>query len=351
MKICQVVASWGEGGLEKHVLEVICGLQAAGHEVSLIGHPDWAAKLPAGVTLYPADFELPRFSFTLLRTLLRVFRYQRFDVVHAQANKAASLVSMLKWFMAGSPVFVATLHNQKKRLSMFRGFDRVIAVSAQLAALLPDLPVTVIYNSVVTPSKRYSREQSLALAGFPDDLPVFCSVGRLVRAKGFDLLVEAWKGVPARLMIIGEGEDRLDLEQRIAAYEFQDRICLTGYRPDAAAVMAGCDGLVISSRNEGGPYTLGEAVLAGISVVATDVGIVREFLPEQLIVPVENIKGLNERLIWASTNAVAWTLAMEPVRRHAELTLTTERMITAIIGVYTALLSDRGSATGRPGGR
>ena len=144
MRICQVTASWGDGGLEKHILELILGLRADGHEVSVIGHPDWAAKLPPDVRLFPADFEQARFSVPLLRSLLRVFRAQRFDVVHAQANKAASLVKMLRLFMPGETARVATLHNEKKRLSMFRGFDRVIAVSGRLAALLPGVPVSVV---------------------------------------------------------------------------------------------------------------------------------------------------------------------------------------------------------------
>src|SRR5690606_4424244 len=85
------------------------------------------------------------------------------------------------------------------------------------------------------------------------------AIGRLVPAKGLDLLVEAWQGIDANLWIVGDGPEKLLLESRIQQLNLSEKIQLLGHRDDINDLLQQADFLVISSRNEGGPYTLSEA--------------------------------------------------------------------------------------------
>src|SRR6185437_13826690 len=100
------------------------------------------------------------------------------------------------------------------------------------------------------------------------------AVGRLTRQKGFDLLVAAAAQVlprhpEARLLILGEGPDRPALEAAIAQHRLGGRVLLPGFDPDVASVLAASDLAICSSRWEGLPLSVLEAILAGVPVVST----------------------------------------------------------------------------------
>jgi glycosyltransferase involved in cell wall biosynthesis len=100
-------------------------------------------------------------------------------------------------------------------------------------------------------------------------------VGRLSREKGADLFVEALGQVadlPWDAVIIGEGGERAALEARAAALGLTGRVHWLGLVPDAGRAMAAFDGFVLSSRTEGTPIALLEAMAAAVPTVATTVG-------------------------------------------------------------------------------
>lgn len=100
-------------------------------------------------------------------------------------------------------------------------------------------------------------------------------VGRLAPQKGFDRLIDAFAraaaGRPAwRLVILGEGSEREALEARAAARGVEDRVELPGQTPDVEAYYGSADLFVLSSRFEGFPNVLLEAMVAGLPVIAFD---------------------------------------------------------------------------------
>ncbi len=135
--------------------------------------------------------------------------------------------------------------------------------------------VEVVYNPVITPAM-------LAQAGRRPDHPWFAAgeppvvlgVGRLTRQKDFPTLIRAFAEVrrqrAARLIILGEGEDRPALEALIAELRVGGDVALPGFREDAMACMAGSALFVLSSAWEGLPTVLIEALAAGVRVVSTD---------------------------------------------------------------------------------
>jgi GalNAc-alpha-(1->4)-GalNAc-alpha-(1->3)-diNAcBac-PP-undecaprenol alpha-1,4-N-acetyl-D-galactosaminyltransferase len=112
------------------------------------------------------------------------------------------------------------------------------------------------------------------------------AVGRLDPQKGFDLLITAFADVAAAnskwdLVIYGEGEERLALQNLIATLGMQDRVRLAGATRDIARVYDQADLLVHPSRYEGYPNVVQEALAVGRPVVATDCpGATRELLGE-----------------------------------------------------------------------
>jgi glycosyltransferase involved in cell wall biosynthesis len=109
--------------------------------------------------------------------------------------------------------------------------------------------------------------------GVPADAPLVGAVGRLVAIKDLATLVGAVARLPkVHLALIGDGEQRAALERIIASLGIEGRVHLPGWADDVAAWVADLDVVALTSRNEGTPVALIEALAAGRPVVATSVG-------------------------------------------------------------------------------
>jgi glycosyltransferase involved in cell wall biosynthesis len=99
-------------------------------------------------------------------------------------------------------------------------------------------------------------------------------VGRLTRQKAFDVLIRAFvevrKDHRARLMILGEGDERPALEGLVNKYGLEQDIILPGFVPNPYPYMAHAAAFVLSSRWEGLPTVLVEAMALGAPVISTD---------------------------------------------------------------------------------
>lgn len=170
-----------------------------------------------------------------------------------------------------TPWAVSTLFRQAEIIAVSKG------VADDLVAHFPRLVnnVQVIYNPVVSPATDRRARAAVDHRWFhPNGLPVVVAAGRLAAAKGFDLLIDAFARVvpvvPSRLFIMGEGPDRADLQSRINAYGLQDACELAGYQANPLAFMARASAFVLSSRFEGLPTVLIEALASGTRVIATN---------------------------------------------------------------------------------
>jgi len=181
--ICQVLAGAESGGLERHFID-LCNALAERHQVTAIAHPMHTGAFHGGVHFVPLDLSGGRFNPGLLLMLYRAVRRAAPDIVHTHANKATAMVALLKPLLSLS--FVATLHNRKSRLWMFRSCDAVIAVSQSLADCLPGRDVTVIPNGIAPPAPLDAARVAAIKAPLAGQALVLAA-GRLVEAKGFDV--------------------------------------------------------------------------------------------------------------------------------------------------------------------
>ena len=338
MRICQVLASAGEGGLEKHVAELAAGL-ARDHAVTVIGDRRQAAMFDPRCEFIGLDFSRGRRNPLLLLRLARALRAGRFDLIHAQANKAATLVGTLRPFL--HPPLVATLHNQKRSVGMFKPFDGRIAVSRGVAERLAagvgaDVEAEVIYNGIAPPPPNpVTRSMLVDEFGLNCERPILLAVGRLVPAKGFDLLIEAVRELPVQLVILGEGPERERLEAKSGA-----GVRFAGQRDDVRRLLPAADGVVISSRVEGFSYVCAEALLAGVALLSTDVPVANEVLPAEWIVPREDAVALRATIQRAIAEPAAWHASLTPALRFAGEHFTLDAMVTRTTTLYRRLLRE-----------
>jgi glycosyltransferase involved in cell wall biosynthesis len=159
--------------------------------------------------------------------------------------------------------------------------DSVVAVSQGVAddmavtARLPRHRIEVVYNPVITPTMiRLAREAPGHPWFAPGQPPVILGTGRLTRQKDFLTLLRAFAEVrrcrTARLMILGEGEDRSLLESTAGDLGVAEDVALPGFQENAMAYMAKSAVFVLSSAWEGLPTVLIEALAAGTRVISTD---------------------------------------------------------------------------------
>jgi glycosyltransferase involved in cell wall biosynthesis len=158
---------------------------------------------------------------------------------------------------------------------------RIVAVSTGIAAEIRQMKnvarerIVCIPNPVVTAQMRELAGQA---PGHPwlaqKSSPVLLGVGRLVEQKDFETLIRAFHQVQAqiecKLLILGEGPERPKLEALIRELELTEKAALPGFLQNPYACMARADLFVLSSRFEGLPTVLIEALACGTPVVATD---------------------------------------------------------------------------------
>jgi glycosyltransferase involved in cell wall biosynthesis len=272
-----------------------------------------------------------------LRARLRAWQPR---IVHAHANKAAAMVRALRHALPGI-ARVATAQNVKRRRGAFRHFDAVITASAQVRDSLGGIPATVIWNSIAPPPPG-TREAAAATRPpfLGESVPLVCTVGRLVPAKGMDLLLEAMTRVPGcRLWLVGDGPQRPALEDLARRCQLGPRVWFAGHREDAVGLIGCADLFVVASRNEGGPYTLAEALHMRVPAIATRVGFAPEFLPPEALMETHSVTSLATGLQAALADLPGLRQRLAPSFELVAREVTLEAMTDKVLAVYRALPS------------
>jgi glycosyltransferase involved in cell wall biosynthesis len=285
------------GGAQRSMLKLAGGMAARGHKVDLVlacAQGPFLAEVPASVRLI--DLKARR-VMTSLPGLVRYLRRERPDallsVLHANpvaiwARRQAGVPTRLV-VSERNTLSCAVRSVSDLRMSLMpqlaRWFypwaDSIVTVSKGVAddlAHLTRIPrerIQVIYNPIVTPELRVRARAPLEHPWFgKDEPPVVLAVGRLVEQKDFPTLIRAFAQVrrthKSRLLILGEGEERPALEALARQLGLEDGISLPGFVGNPYPYMSQASVFVLSSRWEGLPGALIEALYCGAPVVATD---------------------------------------------------------------------------------
>ncbi len=174
--------------------------------------------------------------------------------------------------------------------------------------------------------------------------PVVLAVGRLVPAKGFDLLLQAWRKVKAhapdwRLEIVGDGPERQALHAMAMQFGIADSVTMPGARTDVETAYLGASIFCLSSRYEGFGLVLLEAMAHGLPVVATACDTGPKSLLEDggnaLVVDVESPDAIAEGLLRLIADPALQQALVDAGRLTAEA-----HAVGQIIGQWEALLRD-----------
>jgi len=256
--------------------------------------------------------------------ILRYVREKAFDIIHSHGYKTNILLGTLPGWLRRVP-FVSTLHGwtstggwTKMRLNeeldafSLRFVDRIVLVNRGMLdkpriQTLPRNKIRIINNGIDIPCDNYHRDHKIDeyllgnIRAFCSKGPVIASIGRLSREKGFAYLVEAVNilrdhyGENCRLMIIGDGRLRDELQEQAERIGLGENFLITGYIKNARSLLALVDIYVISSLTEGLPITLLETMASRTPVVATAVGGIPHVIrheKEGLLVPPEDAQAI-----------------------------------------------------------
>lgn len=280
----------------------------------------------------PFNWQTFRSNPFLIRRLRKHLQKLAPDIIHAHADKPAQVLSRAGW--PQQSVAIGTIHNIKSGYGAYRRLDGVIAVSRAIAEQAGHPQTTVVHNGVRRPEPDPAVQERLKQ--WRQDKPglMFLAVGRLVKAKGFDILLRAWPPVAeAGLVILGGGKQAEVLRQVVSDRELQN-VYLLGDSDEVAEWMAMADFLVISSRNEGGPYVLSEALLLGLPVISTQVGMVPDVLPEECMVVGGDESALARLINAAIANPDYYSRLCQGAIQRAAEELTLGAMMDATEAVY-----------------
>lgn len=160
-----------------------------------------------------------------------------------------------------------------------RAFDGVVAVSSPIERRLLDSGIRpgkihLVPNAYEPPSQTLGRGEARQILNLPDGIMIGW-VGRLSEEKGLDVALEAFDqlNLPAAyLVVIGEGREEPSLRELARARGLEQRVLWRGAVPNAERLFAAFDVFLLSSRTEGTPMVLLEAMAANTPIVATEVG-------------------------------------------------------------------------------
>lgn len=296
MRILHLLAPSGVGGLERVVHALSSGQVQRGDQVlvaMVVTTVDpvrqWVEELRDAAVAVEV-LVLPARAYLRERALFaELCRRFRPDVLHTHGFRP-DLVDAGVARRLGIPR-VTTLHGATGepwytriyawvQVRLIRRFEAVIAVSRALGRKLerdgiPSARLHVVPNAWSSTGR--PAERALARQQLGCDAKEFALgwVGRLSREKGADVIIDAiaeLRDLPVKLTIIGDGPERRELEARAVARNVADRIRWTGVLPNAARLFPAFDAWILSSRTEGTPIVLFEAMAAGVPIVATSVG-------------------------------------------------------------------------------
>ena len=313
-----------EGGAERSIVKLADGIADRGYPVDLVlarAEGPHMSEIPDTVRV--VDLNAPR----VLRSLPGLIRYLRRErpevllsvmdyanvvalwarqiagaphrlVVNEQNTISHSCGNAYSWRSRVLPYFMRRFYPWANHII---GNSQGVADDLSQVLRLPRDRIEVIYNPVGTAELHDLAKAPIRHKWFePGQPPVVLAVGRLTRQKDFPTLIRAFaktrQACPSRLLILGDGRERETLEKLIQQLGLEDDVSLPGFVANPYAYMSRAALFVLSSRYEGLPTVLIEALYCGARIVSTDCPSgPREILNQGRygqLVPVQDVGGL-----------------------------------------------------------
>jgi glycosyltransferase involved in cell wall biosynthesis len=371
LTIAHVLSSFGLGGQERVAVDLAKAQRSEGHQVIAVSlaasgeGPIATAFRRAGVEIetvtkhHAVDVTLP------LRIASHLTGW-RVDVVHTHNPHA-----LIYGAPAARLLRAAAVHSKHginpdraRRVWLRRAaaklVDAYVAVTPSLAKIAiqnrecePDR-LRVIPNGIDTATYApdpWARLRVRKELGIPEDAWLVGTVGRLAPEKDQGLLIDAMKELlhaRCRLLIVGAGPELEALRSRALATGRTEFIHLVGERDDVPQLLAALDVFALTSRSEGLPLVLLEAMATGLPVLSTAVGGIPDLIAHRVtgfLTSPDDLAALSKHLRWLSSRPYQ---AFEVANAGREFVLTrhsVSRMAQAYESLYRRVGSARRSST------
>lgn len=303
VKVLQLISSGGYYGAENMLLNLCASQQKAGCQNSLmifynVHTPNvelYERARRRGLSVRMVHCQ-GRADWRAVRQIEECIQEDGIQLLHTHGYKA-DLYGYVAARRSGKPI-VATCHNwlggtaalgiynrlDRMALKRFHGLAAVSDSVAQrlLASGVPARKIRTIANGIDV--QTFERARPSPTLNF-DCSKVIGMVARLDLQKGFEYLLRAARELRGefpglKVVIMGEGPDRREIEDMIRRLGLQSNVILAGQRSDMPAIYAAMDVFVLPSLNEGLPMTILEAMAASKPVIATRVGAIPKVIQD-----------------------------------------------------------------------
>lgn len=304
IRVLQLGSPSGLYGAERWIMALVRHLDPAAVESHVAVIRDEAGLDPpllkvakkAGFKTHVID-AIGKFNWSAITKLRALIRSERVDIVHSHGYKT-DIATMLAARGTKAKI-VTTPHGwsvdagwklalyEKLDRAIFPWFDAVVPLSETLHSELEGR-TGLVRNLRLIPNGVDIGEIDATSCNIPELASwraqgdfVIGYIGQLITRKGLPTLLSAfadWAHPAKRLVILGEGDQRLALEALAAELDIADRVHFIGFREDRLSWLKGLDLFVLPSTLEGIPRCLMEAMAAGVPVIATDIDGTRDIV-------------------------------------------------------------------------
>lgn len=330
MKILYVITGLGLGGAEKVVCDLADQMSTLGHQVKIAYLTGKVVVHPKNINVDIIPLDLNNFYGLYLASKKYKKLIQDFqpDIVHAHMVHA-NIFTRINRIGCAIPKLICTAHNSNEggrlrmiayRLTNFLSdFNSNVSQEATESLISKGAfnknNLTTVYNGIdLSKFKSFKTEEK-------NDEIMVLSVGRFNEQKDYPNLFRAIKILKdnsliekVKFYIAGEGDLRPQLEKTIEDFGISNNVVLLGKRSDIPKLLNQADYFVLSSRHEGLPTVVIEAMACETFVVATDCGGSAEILGETgILVPIQNSEALAKGL------EQAMSLTEDKIRNNGKL--------------------------------
>ncbi len=323
MRIFYLITGLGVGGAEVITIDLANSMRALGHEVKIEYMTNENAlenRVNAGIEVHCIDIKKNPISFLkgIIRLKKQIKKFKP-DVVHAHMFHANIFARITRLFTS-IPKLICTAHNKNEggdvRMLLYRLTDKLSDLNTNVSEEAVDCFIQkkafskknsiCMYNGISLDKFKKDtefREKYRKESGFANDDFVFITVGRLTKAKDHVNLLHAFKQVndqnnKTKLIIVGEGEERKNIESLIEELKLTDKVYLMGIKPNVEVFYNMSDCFVLSSAWEGFGIVLAEAMACELPVITTDAGGCAEVVSQpEWVIPTYNSVLLAEKMI------------------------------------------------------
>jgi glycosyltransferase involved in cell wall biosynthesis len=387
IRVLRVIARLNMGGPAIHVANLSAGLQSRGYQTTLVagslarGEDSMAflaERLGVSVVSVP-EIQREVSAIHDVRSALRVaslIRTERPHVLHTHTAKAGAIARAAA-LLAGEarpPIIVHTFHGHvlkgyfgPTRTAFFRRVEQTLARTADvLVAVSPEVRDELVELGVA-PREKFAvirlgipLEERLAdpsadadyrrLYGIPADAFVVGWVGRMTGVKDTGAVLDIVRstreqGVDAALCMVGDGPDRVRLEQRAHELGIARSCYFVGYQEDIAGYYRLFDAFLLPSVNEGTPVSAIEALASGTPVVANRVGGVPDVVRDGVdgfLVEHGDIEGAGAKIAALAEDAKLRKKLGDAGRARVLERYAVSRLVDDVDRLYRAMLDAKG---------